>query len=100
MIVWRYTSLSRKVARTTSARQGNEESTYLVSRCRHPLYQGTTAVVNDGAYADDVSSPPADVRPRTPCVPCDLEADERDASSRSISQPAARCARIQRDSLG
>jgi len=78
-----------------------KNQTYLVSRCRHLLYRRcTTAVVNDGAYADDVSSPPADARPRTPCAPCDLEADERDTLSCSISQPTPEFAQIQNDFLG
>jgi len=64
----------------------NEGSTYSVYRCRRPPYhRGTTAVVNDGAYgAGGVSFPLANARPRTPCAPCDLEADERDAPSHTV----------------
>jgi len=61
----------------------NIGSTYSVYRCRHPPYRTDTAdVVNDGAYGGGgVSSPLAGARPRIPCAPYDLEADERDASS-------------------
>lgn len=84
--------VSRNATSLSTGRERKERkelSTYSVYRCRHPPYRkGTTAVVYDGVCgADGVSSLPVDARPRTPCAPCDLEADERDVSA---SQPS-RC---------